>query len=475
MKLYSLLKNINCRVFGSTILDITGLYHIDTEVKKNGLFFCLRGTRVDGKDFVLSAIKNGAVAIVTEQEIAGLSNITQIIVKNARETMSLIACKFFGNPAEKLKIIGVTGTNGKTSVTNMIASVLNNFGKKCAVVGTNGVYIEKHHYETSLTTPDPIDLKKFFSFMVKNNVEYVCMEVSAHAISQSKIEGIIFSQIIFTNLSQDHLDYFKNMENYYLAKAKLFSRKYTKMAIINFDDEYGERLSKCINITNFGYAINSLSDLTAIKIEQNNLHKTFYIDDKKVEINLVGKFNVYNVLATILCLEKLGFERSEIISKVKEIKPVDGRFNTYNIDEKRIVIDYAHTPDGLKNVLITCRELLNKNNKLISVFGCGGNRDTKKRKIMGEISSKYADFTFITSDNPRFEKKETIATEIKEGFINEKFKVVLDRKKAIKEAMEFAKKDDIILISGKGSENYIDEMGEKIPYSDKTEIEKYRR
>ena len=474
MKLYSLLKNINCRVFGTTVLDIKGIYHNDTEVKSNGLFFCLRGTRVDGREFVLSAVKNGAVAIVTEQEIPNLSNVTQIVVKNARETMSLIACKFFGNPAEKLKIIGVTGTNGKTTITNMLASILKNFGKKCAVVGTNGIFINNNHYDTGLTTPDPIDLQRYFSIMVKNKIEYVCMEVSAHAVALNKVDGFRFSQVIFTNLTEDHLDYFKTMENYFLAKSKLFSKKYTNIAILNLDDEYGVRLSKCINLSYFGYAINNQSDLRAENIKINDFGQNFDLDGKDVRINFLGRFNVYNSLATILCLEKLGFSRDEVISKIKFINQVEGRFNPYFIDEKIIVIDYAHTPDGLENALKTCRDL-SKNSKVISVFGCGGNRDKEKRKIMGEISSNLADYTIITSDNPRFESRENIAREIEKGFTNKNYKIVLDRKLAIKEAIEFAEKGDIILISGKGSENYIEEAGVKIPYSDKAEIEKYRR
>lgn len=474
MKLYSLLKSINCRVFGTTVLDITGLYHSDTSVKENGLFFCLRGTRADGKDFVLSAIKNGAVAIVTEQEIAGINSVTQIIVKNARETMSLLACRFYGNPAEKLKIIGVTGTNGKTTITNMIYHTVTALGKKCALIGTNGIYFGNTHFDTGMTTPDPIDLQRYFSIMVKNKVEYVAMEVSAHAIALSKTDGFRFEQVIFTNLTPDHLDFFKDMESYFSAKAKLFSKKYTSLAIINRDDPYGERLLGSINLNAIGYAINEKAELTAENIVVSGRGQSFYVGENKVEIRMLGKFNVYNALAAIASLENLGFSRQDIIPALGSMEAVEGRFNFEKIGKKTFIVDYAHSPDGLKNVLLTCREIAGES-KVLCVFGCGGNRDSEKRPIMGELSTRLADFTIITSDNPRFEKREAIARDIESGAVGKNYKIVLDRKEAIREAYELANDGDIILVAGKGAENYIDENGVKIPYSDKAEISKLRR
>lgn len=507
MKLYSLLKNIKCRIFGTTILNISGLYHKDTEVKENGLFFCLRGTRVDGTEFVKSAVKNGAVAVVTEQEIQGLSFVTQIVVKNARETMSLIACRFYGSPAEKLKLIGVTGTNGKTTVSTLIFSSLKSFGKNCAVIGTNGIIIQNQIFESGMTTPDPIILQKYLSLMVRKKVEYVVMEVSAHALDLCKIDGIVFEQVIFTNLTEDHLDYFKTMEKYFSAKQKLFSKKYAKLAIINIDDEYGKRLAGSINLPYFTYAINEknanlvLTDseqtkqgqkfcacfktfdiLKSEKVNSNfclNNPETSNLNDivlndfesQNFEIKLFGKFNLYNYLAVILSLKNLGYSLSEIAGVSKFIQPVDGRFNTYFVGEKMVVIDYAHTPDGLLNILNSCREIA-KSKKLIAVFGCGGNRETGKRKIMGEISSKIADFSIITTDNPRFEKKEEIAREIESGFLNKNYEIVLDRAKAIERALVLADDGDVICIAGKGAENYIEENGIKIPYSDRAIIEK---
>ena len=475
MKLFSLIKNINCRTFGTTNLSITGIYHHDTEVKENGLFFCLRGTRVDGNNYIFSAIKNGAVAIVTEQEIPNLKNITQVVVKNARESMSLIACQFFGNPANKLKIVGVTGTNGKTSISTMLFSVLSNMNKKVALIGTNGIIIDKQKYESKLTTPDPIDLQRFFSIMVKKHIEYVFMEVSAHAIDLFKIEGFRFEQIIWTNLTEDHLDYFKTMDNYFKTKLKIFNAKYTKNAIINIDDPYGKEIIKSIKIPFITYSINednnksitnSIQNIIAKNITQKNYKYSYQLEnDVLINLQLSGKFNISNSLATIASLKLFGFSDLIISNQIEKIQPIEGRFNIYNIDGVIVVIDFAHTPDGLYNALETCKEIA-LNNKIICVFGCGGNRDKEKRKIMGKIASNSANFSIITSDNPRFESEEDIAKDIESGFEKNNYKIVLDRTTAIKNAISISKCGDLVLIAGKGAEKYIDKRGEQIPYSD---------
>ena len=474
MKLFSLLKNIKCRIVGNPVVEIKGLYHNDTEVKDGGLFFCLRGTRVDGVNFVKSAIKNGAVAIVVESEISNLVGVCQVVVKDARETMSRLACKFFGNPASKLKIIGVTGTNGKTTITNMLKAVLDYAGHKTAVVGTNGVFFKDFKYETGMTTPDPIELQRYFAMMTKHKIEYVCMEVSAHAIDLKKLCGVEFVACVFTNLTEDHLDYFKNMDNYFVAKSKIFARPYTNLAAICVDDFYGRELAKRINIPFCTYAINDDADYKAEKIKMVGAGQKFYVKQTEFNINMAGRFNVLNALAVIGILSELGFDANEIAEGLDTLKGVDGRFNSFDIGGKLVIVDYAHTPDGLKNVLQTCREIV-INKKLFCVFGCGGNREKEKRAIMGRISSCLADFTIITSDNPRFEKREDIAHDIECGFENQNYVIELDRAKAIKLAIDSAECGDVILIAGKGAENYIDENGAKIPYCDLDEVKKYRR
>ena len=474
MKLYSLLKNIKCRVVGNSVVEIKGLYHNDTEVKEGGLFFCLRGTRVDGVNFVKSAIKNGAVAIVVESEIANLSGVCQVVVKDAREAMSRLACKFFGDPASKLKIIGVTGTNGKTTITNMLKTVLDYAGHASAVVGTNGVYFKGFKYDTGMTTPDPIELQRYFAMMVKHKVEYVCMEVSAHAIDLKKLCGVSFVACIFTNLTEDHLDYFKTMDNYFEAKSKIFARPYTNFAVVCGDDLYGQKLAQRINIPFCTYAINNQADYVADDLCMVGAGQNFVVRNTDFKINMAGKFNVLNALSVVAVLSNLGFDITTISQGLETMVSVEGRFNAFDIDGKLVVVDYAHTPDGLKNVLQACREIV-INKKLFCVFGCGGNREKEKRSVMGKIASSLADFSVITTDNPRYEKREDIARDIEMGFENKNYIIELDRSKAIKFAIELAGEGDVVLIAGKGAEKYIDENGIKLPYCDLVEVEKYRR
>lgn len=476
MKLFSLLKNLNARVLGSTTMEISGLYHKDTEVKEGGMFFCLHGTRVDGSDYVLSAINNGAVAVVTEQELQNLTGVTQIIVKNAREAMSILSCRFFGNPASKLKLVGVTGTNGKTTTSSMIAKVLEKSGKKVGLIGTNGVFLPDAKFSSSMTTPDPIELQKYLQIMVKNKVEFVIMEVSAHAIDLCKIEGFVFDAVVFTNLSEDHLDYFKTMENYFLTKAKLFSRKHAAFAAINLDDSYGVRLAGSINLPFVTYSkSNNCANFYSSDITLAKNGQTFLLNGKfPISLNMAGSFNVSNALAAISVLEHFGISEREIVVGLSEMQAVEGRFNTMLLGGVLVVVDYAHTPDGLMNILSSCREIAGKH-KLISVFGCGGNREVEKRKIMGSISTEIADFTIITTDNPRFEKREKIAEDIARGAVNTNYKIELDRAKAIAFAVSMASENDVVVVAGKGAEPYIEENGEKMPYSDITEIEQLRR
>ena len=475
MKLFKLIKKYRCRVVGNLNIEISGLYHRDTEVKNGGLFFCLRGTKVDGADYLNSAIRNGAVAIVTEQEIPNLYKVTQIIVKSAREAMSNLSAEFFGNPASKLKIIGVTGTNGKTTITTMIAKALEYMGKKVALVGTNGVYICGEKYNSEMTTPDPIELHNFFVKMTKAKCEYVCMEVSAHALDLLKLEGFKFEVSVFTNLTEDHLDYFKTMEKYYEAKEKLFLKRHTKFAILNADDDYAKVLAERINIPFKTYSINDKASYFATKIKREESKQKFYFNNEyEIKINMAGRFNVSNALAAIAVLKHFEIDILDIKKAFEKMSAVDGRFNLFVINNVKVIIDYAHTPDGLENLLSVATELKD-DKKMIVVFGCGGNRETQKRAKMGEISSKYADFVIISTDNPRFEKREKIAKDIERGVIGENYLIELDRSLAIKKAFQMAKSGDVIVLAGKGAETYIDENGIKLPYSDYDEIEKYRR
>ena len=473
MKLFKLLKGIKCRVFGSMLIEIKGLYHNDKEVCDGGMFFCLNGTNSRGLNYASSAVESGAVVVVSEREIQGLHNVTQVLVKNVRKAMSLISKNFYENPAKNLKLIGVTGTNGKTSTTYMISSMLESLGFSSAIIGTNGVVYKGKRIETGMTTPDPIELQKILYNLAKDGVMYVCMEVSAHSIFYNKIEGLMFDAVIFSNLTEDHLDFFGSMEEYFQAKRKLFSKKYAKTAIINVDDEYGRRLVESINMSTKTYSIYSKSDYRSINLGVKSFRQQIKLVGQKIDSGLLGEFNIYNLTSAVACLSVLEIEIQNLQKLISEIKEIPGRFNTRVIKQKLFIIDYAHTPDGLENVLKLCKTLVS-DKKIICVFGCGGNREAQKRSKMGEISSKYADFTIITTDNPRFEEKHKIAKDIEAGIKNRDYKIVLDRAEAIKFANIISNEGDVILIAGKGSENYIDEKGEKKYYSDYDEIEKLR-
>lgn len=471
MRLYSLIKNIKCRVVGSALLEVRGLYHKHHEVQEGGLFFCIEGQNSNGLEYALKAIQLGAVAIVSSREISGANGATQIIVNDVRKVMSLIACNFYGNPAKKLKLIGVTGTNGKTTTTFMLAGLLESLGKKVAIMGTNGVCYNGKKIETGMTTPDPIELQKLFKKISSENIEYVCIEVSAHAIFLNKLEGINFEIIVFTNLSEDHLDYFENMEKYFEAKKKIFQISHAKKALINIDDEFGKRLYQSINMPSFTYAIHSDASYRVYNLNYKNFQQEFCFNNKILKTNFLGEYNIYNLIASISCLDLLNINTINIEKIVLKLRQVDGRFNKIVINKKLFIIDYAHTPDALERVLKLCNNIKNKN-KLICVFGCGGNRETQKRSKMGEIASKYADLVVITADNSRFESTAKIIDDIKFGIKNSNYVCIENRSDAIKFAYKNSNSGDIILVAGKGSENYMEINGVKIPYSDIEEIKK---
>jgi len=473
MKLFSLLKNLNCRTLGNLNIEISGLYHHDKNVQANGLFFCINGTNDNGEKYISLAIKNGAVAVVVNHEVKNVS-VPQIIVSDTRHAMAIIAANFYGNPARSLKIVGVSGTNGKTSITYILKSMFDSLKIRSALIGTNGILFDGNLIQTGMTTPDPIELHKTFFMLKQKGIKHVFMEISAHALDLKKLDGIMFDSMIFTNLTEDHLDYFGDMENYFKAKKKAFLPNQTKLSILNIDDQYGKRLFEGIKTKVLSYSTSSESDYFASEIEAKNFKQNFKVDGVEFSANLLGKFNVSNILAAVCYMKNLGYSLEKIAELVELISPVPGRFNSYDINGRTFIIDYAHTPDGLENVLKLCLELKNNDKKLICVFGCGGNRETQKRKIMGEISSKLADFSVITSDNPRFEAREKIANDIVSGIKTSNYKVILDRSEAICYAHMISSLGDIVLVAGKGEEDYIDELGKKSPYSDKIEVLKLR-
>ncbi len=470
MKLKHLISGLDCRVLGANNRDILSLEHVAQKAGKKSMFFCLNGRNARGEDFAAEAIKNGCKVIVAENSIVAGGNITQILVNDTRKAISEIASAFYGNPASKLKIIGVTGTNGKTTTTSMIAHILKSCGHNVGIIGTLGASYCGKHTNTGFTTPDPIILQQIFADMVDCGVEYVVMEVSAHAIYLHKLWGIILDVIAFTNLSQDHLDYFDNMENYYQAKKMIFDEPCHKYAIVCTDSPYGRRLSSdckgCITCSTNGQP----ADINAQLLEHTISGQSFSIASssgrQNFSLNLLGQFNLQNATVAISCCMACGLTLPQISNSLASLKGVDGRFESYSNGKCTIIVDYAHTPDGLNNLLKTAKEVAGKN-RLISVFGCGGNRDTDKRPQMAQISEQLADYTIVTTDNPRFEDNYKIAQDICSGFTKNKYMVLLDRGQAVRKAVSICKTGDIIALSGKGAEDYIDVCGKKIDFSDK--------
>lgn len=450
--------------------EIGGVKIDADQVRPGDLYICLKGTKFDGCDFAQKAIQNGAVYIVANRDL-GIKN--QIIVEDERAAFALICKNFYQKACEKLKIIGITGTNGKTSVCHITAQIFKKLGKKVGVIGTLGAFYDDKCVDVGLTTPDPNVLHKIFFDMAESGVEYVFMEVSAHALALKKLEGIKFQTAVLTNITQDHLDFFKTMDNYAKCKLSFIDKKYCRYALVCSDDEYACKLidnpAVQVPVLSFGFA--NPSDCFAVYPQMSIDGSSFYANclDQIAIIRtaLVGKFNITNLLASIgICaLEKIPLE--EVAKVSKEIKPIEGRFNVIKGKNFNVVIDYAHTPDGLENLLKTVRAV--SHGKIITVFGCGGNRDKGKRKIMGDIASRYSNFVIVTSDNPRFEEPLQIIQDIEKG-MKGNYQVCPDRAQAISLGIDCCKKGDTLVIAGKGAESYQEIKGQKIPFSDYTQV-----
>lgn len=449
-------------------IEIEGLAFCDKEVSKNYLYFCLSGANSDGHNYAESAIEYGAVALVVERRLD--LDIPQIVVENARSVMSFCASAFYDNPHKKLKMVAITGTNGKTTTSYYVREILLAANKKVGVIGTNAIMIGEKRIEATLTTPDCIELQRTLKEMVDAKIEYVVMEASAHALALNKLDGIMFDVAAFTNLSQDHLDFFGDMEKYFLAKQRLFTR--CRFAIINIDDEYGIRLAKSSIVPYAGFGCYNPADVFAMDFSQtvNGLSYILNASDDIAAISskLTGKFNMYNSLCAAAIAKALNISIRDISKGIRNLVSVDGRYNIIQTPKGSVVIDFAHTEDGLRNVLLSTQELTK--NKIITVFGCGGNRDSTKRPIMGSVAGQLSDFCIITSDNPRYEKADEIMSEIELGFKKigkNNYTLEPDRKKAIEIGYNMLRKGDVLIIAGKGAENYQEIKGVKYPYSDK--------
>ena len=457
---------------GETKLDIKAIKINSNEVEEGDCFIALVGKRSDGHRFADEAIARGAKAVIC---CNGYSNSLATVVKvdDTRKAYSIMASNYYSNPSKKLKLITVVGTNGKSTTSYLIKELLQRGGINCGLIGTMYYEYGDVRLTANLTTPDPLELQGLFAKMLDAGMQYVVMELSAHAIYLNKLYGAQAQMSVFTNLSQDHLDFFGNMSDYGDCKKGYFNKENTNLAIVNVDDALGLKIIKENNLPIITYGLENPSDAFAINLTTRDYGVSFVANvlDEILDIDckFFGKFNVYNMLGALVVAKKVGLPNSVIMKNLPQIDPPDGRFNVLNRGGVTYVVDFAHTPDGIFNLLKEGRSLTDK--KVITIFGCGGDRDVTKRPIMGKIVSEMSDVIIVTSDNPRTESREGIASDILQG-INPKghLYVELDRAKAIRLGVELAQQGDCVFIAGKGSENYIDEMGVKTPYSDMQEL-----
>ncbi len=478
MNLKNILQGIeNIKGKGNFDIEIENIESDSRKVTKNGLFFAIKGFAVDGTDYINSAVENGAIAVVIEDEkdikkIEKINDITVALVPDIRKAMAISACNFYDNPSKKLRLVGVTGTKGKTTTTFMVKEILEKQGYKVGLIGTIANYIgEVCLGDSSRTTPESIELQKLFARMVEEKCQVAVMEVSSQSLKLDRVYGCDFDIGVFTNFSEDHISEHEHpdMEDYFKSKCKLFDM--CKTAFINVDDLYGEKLKKIIPCEFATYGIDNSCNLLAKDITITNSYVDFKVKltdrNERVKVDIPGRFTVYNALAAISIALKLGCSSENIKEALLEIK-VPGRSELVpNKKGLTIMIDYAHSPESLENILSAVKSYTR--GKVISVFGCGGDRDTSKRATMGEISGRIADYTIITSDNPRTEKPELIVEEIESGIkkTNGKYEVVVDRIEAIKTAINMAGKTDIIVLAGKGHEPYQEINGVKYPFDER--------
>lgn len=472
-------------ISGNTNIDIKGLSYDSRKISNDYIFFALNGTHNNGIEFASQAISKGAICIISNTKIENCS-CTNIVVDDVVDCMSKISAKFYGYPDKKLTIIGVTGTNGKTSITYMTESIFKNLNIDIGVIGTISYRYANTVITAPNTTPQSIDLYKMMAEMVEAKTKYLIMEVSSHSLALGRVNGIEFDIAVFTNLTQDHLDFHKNMENYFNAKKMLFTslsnnlKNNKKYAIINFDDFYGKKLleDKEITADKFAYSIYSkFGSLFLFCLANNillsNASSSFDLEssfgNEKITVNHVGLHNVYNILAVLCICSVVGINFKTLIKCLKNMAGAPGRFEKIKSNKDfSVIVDYAHTDDALKNVLSAINNL--KPARIITVFGCGGNRDKTKRPKMAKVACQMSDFVFITLDNPREENPLEIIEDIENGAkeINKtNYKVVIDRESAIKEAIGMAKTNDVVLIAGKGHEDYQIIGREKFHFDDR--------
>ena len=477
MELKKLIDQIDYEeIIGELPYEINSVVDNSKKVQNGSLFICVKGENVDASKFIKEAVNNGCIVVVSQEKLG--ADICTVVVKDIKKATAQIAKAFYGNPQEDLRIVGVVGTNGKTTICHVLSALLTDGGYNVGVTGTIGSYYNGKTYPSALTTPSCLDLYKLIYEMAKSGVEILVMEVSAHAIAQRRCEGLYFHSLIFTNCTEDHLDYFIDFESYKNTKISIFDGKNSSYMVVNSDDDVGREILSVAKGKVITYGINNPADVFAIDVEEKitgieyviNLFDVIY----DIKCVLYGKVNVYNTLACCAVAAMLGVSPDQIASSLKIIKPIEGRAQPIAKTKGCLVfVDYAHTPDGLFQTLTSMKKICK--GKLYCVFGCGGNREKQKRSIMGKISGSIADFTVITSDNPRFEDECAIIRQIETGIkeVTYKYITIKDRKAAIRYALDKVCEDDLLVIAGKGAEEYQEVLGEKRYFSDKKEVLEY--
>ncbi len=478
MTLRDILENVEgTLVQGSLDIDIENIVINSKLAKENVLFVAMVGLSVDAHKFIPSAYEQGCRAVITEHDTQCPEDMTAFRTASARDALAVMAANFYGHPAERLDMIGVTGTNGKTSSTYFIDSILRHCGRKSGVIGTVGITIDgikQDIHITTSTTPDTLELNSIIKLMADRGCDSAVMEVSSHGLALKKTEGIRFKVGVFTNLTQDHLDFHKTMESYCEAKARLFTM--CEYGIVNADDKWADSITKNASCHILTYSIDKPSDLQAKNIVYKMDRVLFTVNmkgrDIDFELMVPGRFSVYNALCAIGAAVVMGIPAEDIAAGIHEIHGVPGRIQNIKNDKGfNVIVDYAHTPDGLENIINSVREFTEK--RIITVFGCGGDRDRTKRPIMGEIVARLSDYAIVTSDNPRSEEPSAILDEIEVGVkpVTDKYEMIVDRREAIKRAVAIAEKGDSVIIAGKGHEDY-QILKDKTIHFDDTEVAK---
>lgn len=463
-------------ILGNKEIEISEIVFDSRKAVKNSLYIAIKGTLVDGHQYISSAIEKGAKAIVCEvlpeQKEEG---IIYIKVENSSKVLGLLASNFYGNPSEKLTLVGITGTNGKTSVSTLLFDIFKKMGYSSVLISTVEYRIGDEVFPSTHTTPDIITLNKILSKAVEQGCQYAFMEVSSHGIHQGRIDGLNFRIAGFTNITHDHLDYHKTFLEYLNTKKRFFDElPQTAVAITNIDDKNGLVMLQNTKAKKKTYAVKTLADYHGKLLELDFNGMLLDFNGKEFWTTLTGKFNVYNLLLVFAIARELGFEENEILTTISKLKRVNGRFEVLKSQGGIIfVVDYAHTPDALENILDSINEIRTKNERLITIFGCGGDRDREKRPEMGKVATRKSTLAIITSDNPRTEDPAQIIKEIEAGVESQNFSkyiTIPDRKEAIKMAIKFAEPKDIVLVAGKGHETYQEINGVRHHFDDKETI-----